>query len=591
MHIKKMFMTIQSTNYVVLKYFLLLICILNVSELSAQSENHPTDYFRPPLGIPLYLSGTFGELRSNHFHSGMDIKTGGVEGKHVYAIADGYVSRIKVSAGGYGKAVYITHPNGYVSVYGHLQKYNAEIQNFVTSYQYEKESFEVEIFPEKDRLSVAKGDIIALSGNTGSSAGPHLHFEIRDEVSQQPVNPLLFKSLKIKDYTRPKINEIAIYPVDASSRINGKHDTVFYSVAGWGEEHYVLNRPEIRVSGRIAFGIGTHDLMNEIPNKNGVYSIEMYVDTAQAFGLQMDQLSFSTTRYINSLIDYGYYQKKKRRLVRTEVDTNNLLQSYQNVMANGIVNFNDSLNHNITFKVGDIYGNLAKLTFNLVSEGADSSEQLVSQQIAGTFLDFTKSHEISEGNLNLSFPSNAFYRSFYLNLNIDFTEAVYSAVYKVHNRFTPVHKSFSIKVKPDSIPDKMKDKLYLAYSSGSKKGQYNFISANWDGDYISARSRSLGNYTIRIDTVAPEIIPVNIGEGKNISGQQTIQLKIRDLETGIKTYRPTLNGRWILMEYDPKKQLLTYEYEIRLKKGDNQFRLVVEDLLGNERVYEAILYY
>jgi hypothetical protein len=241
--------------------------------------------------------------------------------------------------------------------------------------------------------------------------------------------------------------------------------------------------------------------------------------------------------------------------------------------------------------VGDIYGTLAKLTFNLVSEGADSSEQLVSQQIAGTFLNFTKSHEISEGNLNLSFPSNAFYRSFYLNLNIDFTEAVYSAVYKVHNRFTPVHKSFSIKVKPDSIPDKMKDKLYLAYSSGSKKGQYNFISANWDGDYISAQSRSLGNYTIRIDTVAPEIIPVNIGEGKNISGQQTIQLKIRDLETGIKTYRPTLNGRWILMEYDPKKQLLTYEYEIRLKKGDNQFRLVVEDLLGNERVYEAILYY
>jgi hypothetical protein len=584
-------MTIQSSNYVVLKYFLLLICILNVSELSAQSENYPSDYFRPPLGIPMYLSGTFGELRSNHFHSGMDIKTGGVEGKHVYAIADGYVSRIKVSAGGYGKAIYITHPNGYVSVYGHLKKYNEEIQAFVTSYQYEKESFEVEIFPEKDRLKVAKGDIIALSGNTGSSAGPHLHFEIREEANQQPVNPLLFKSLKIKDYTRPKINEIAIYPVDASSRINGKHDTVFYSVGGWGEEHYVLNRPEIRVSGRIAFGIGTHDLMNEIPNKNGVYTIEMLVDTTQVFGLQMDQLSFSTTRYINSLIDYGYYQKKKRRLVRTEVDTNNLLFSYKNVTANGIVNFNDSLNHNITFNVGDIYGNLAKLSFNVVSEGADSTGQLFNQQISGTFIDFTKSHEISEGNLNLSFPSNAFYRSFYLHLNIDLSESIYSPVYKVHNRFTPVHKAFNIQIKPDSIVTGLKDKMYMAYSNGNGNGNASFISANWTDGYLTAFSRSFGDYFIKVDTVSPEIIPVNIGEGKNISGQQSIQVKIRDRETGIKNYRGTLNGQWILMEYDPKKQLLTYDYDNRLLKGQNIFILHIEDLLGNEEVYEVSLYY
>jgi hypothetical protein len=559
--------------------------------IQAQESPYPADYFRPPLGIPMYLSGTFGELRSNHFHSGMDIKTGGVEGKHVYAIADGYVSRIKVSAGGYGKAIYITHPNGYVSVYGHLKKYNEEIQAFVTSYQYEKESFEVEIFPEKDRLKVAKGDIIALSGNTGSSAGPHLHFEIREEANQQPVNPLLFKSLKIKDYTRPKINEIAIYPVDASSRINGKHDTVFYSVGGWGEEHYVLNRPEIRVSGRIAFGIGTHDLMNEIPNKNGVYTIEMLVDTTQVFGLQMDQLSFSTTRYINSLIDYGYYQKKKRRLVRTEVDTNNLLFSYKNVTANGIVNFNDSLNHNITFNVGDIYGNLAKLSFNVVSEGADSTGQLFNQQISGTFIDFTKSHEISEGNLNLSFPSNAFYRSFYLHLNIDLSESIYSPVYKVHNRFTPVHKAFNIQIKPDSIVTGLKDKMYMAYSNGNGNGNASFISANWTDGYLTAFSRSFGDYFIKVDTVSPEIIPVNIGEGKNISGQQSIQVKIRDRETGIKNYRGTLNGQWILMEYDPKKQLLTYDYDNRLLKGQNIFILHIEDLLGNEEVYEVGLYY
>ena len=584
-------MIIQSTNYVVLKCFLLLICMLEVSELSAQSKNYPADYFRPPLGIPMYLSGTFGELRSNHFHSGMDIKTGGVEGKNVYAIADGYVSRIKVSSGGYGKAIYITHPNGYVSVYGHLQKYNAKIQDFVKAYQYEKESFEVEIFPEKDRLKVAKGEVIAISGNTGSSAGPHLHFEIREEANQQPVNPLLFKSLKIKDYTRPKINEIAIYPVDASSRINGAHDTVFYAVGGWGEEHYILNQPKIKVSGRIAFGIGTHDLMNEIPNKNGVYSIEMFVDTTQVFGLQMDQLSFSTTRYINSLIDYGYYQQKKRRLVRTEVDTNNLLRCYQNVWTNGIVDFNDSTKHNILFKVQDAYGNAAKLAFTVVSSVVDSSYRKASEPYQGNYFDFTQPHEISEGNISLSFPANAFYRSFYFNLGVDFTEAIFSPVYEVHNRYTPVQKAFSIRIKPDSIPDKLKDKLYLAYSSGNRKGQYNFISAVWEGDYISARSRSLGDYTIRIDTVAPEIIPINVGEGKDISAQQTIRMKIRDGETGIKNYRGTLNGQWILMEYDPKRQLLTYNYDNRLPKGQNTFKLQIEDMLGNKGVYEVILYY
>ncbi|MCB2207937.1 MAG: M23 family metallopeptidase [Bacteroidetes bacterium] len=572
-------------------FLFLFVCGMLGIDLQGQTDKYPSDYFRPPLGIPMYLSGTFGELRSNHFHSGMDIKTSGVEGKNVYAIADGYVSRIKVSSGGYGKAIYITHPNGYVSVYGHLQKYNPEIQDFVKAYQYEKESYEVEIFPEKDRLKVTKGEIIAISGNTGSSAGPHLHFEIREEANQQPVNPLLFKSLKIKDYTRPKINEIAIYPVDASSMINGAHDTVYYAVGGWGEEHYLLNQPKIEVSGRIAFGIGTHDLMNEIPNKNGVYSIEMFVDTTQVFGLQMDQLSFSTTRYINSLIDYGYYQQKKRRLVRTEVDTNNLLRCYQNVLTNGIVDFNDSTKHNILFKVQDAYGNAAKLDFTVVSSMVDSSHRKVSEPHQGNYFDFTQPYEISEGNINLSFPANAFYRSFYFNLSIDFTETIFSPVYEVHNRFTPVQKAFSIRIKPDSIPDKLKDKLYLAYSDGNSNDHHGFISAVWEGDYISARSRSLGDYTIRIDTVAPEIIPVNVGEGKDISVQQTIRMKIRDRETGIKNYRGTLNGEWILMEYDPKRQLLTYNYDNRLSKGQNNFTLQIEDILGNKEVYEVILYY
>lgn len=570
---------------------LLIVFATMVTDLQAQKDVFPENYFRPPLGIPLYLSGTFGELRSNHFHSGMDIKTGGVEGKNVYAIADGYVSRIKVSTGGYGKAIYITHPNGYVSVYGHLKKYNDGIQAFVTAYQYERESFEVEIFPEKDRLKVTKGEVIAISGNTGSSAGPHLHFEIREEANQQPLNPLLFKSLKIKDYTRPKITEIAIYPVNENSLINGEHDTVFYNVSGWGEEHYLVNQPKIEVTGRISFGIRAHDLMNEIPNKNGVYTIEMMVDTVQVFGLRMDQLSFSTTRYINSLIDYSYYKRMKRRLVRTEVDTNNLLKVYQNVTTNGIVDFNDSLEHRIVFNVSDAYGNLAKLSFDVVSDGYDSIKQFSKQKKSGTYFDFTKSYEISEGNISLSFPAQAFYKSFYFDLNIDSAVRSFAPVYKVHNSFKPVHKAFTVKVKPDSFAVEMKDKMYLAYSNGNSKGRYGFMSAKWENGYIVAKSRSFGEYTIMVDSVSPEISPVNIGKGKDISGQRTIQVKIWDRETGIRKYRGSLNGHWILMEYDRKKRLLTYQIDKKIQEGQNGFILQVEDLLGNEEVYEAILYY
>jgi len=590
-------MEIRKKYHIIISSLLIILLLFVFESIIAQSNDYPSDYFRPPLETPLYLSGTFGELRSNHFHSGIDIKTGGTEGKNIYAIADGYVSRIKISTGGYGKALYVTHPNGYVSVYGHLQKYNKQIQEFVTSYQYKKESFTVEIFPEKDLLKVNKGNVIAISGNTGSSAGPHLHFEIREDATQYPVNPLLFKSLKIKDYYRPKILEIALYPVDEHATINGENDAVFYVVAGWGDEHYLIDKPKITVSGRISFGIRTYDLMNDIPNKNGVYKIEIVLDTTQIFGLKMNEFSFSTTRYINSLIDYGYYKKMKRRMVRTEIDTNNRLNTYRNVVSNGIVVFDDSLNHTVKYIVGDAYGNTAKLQFKVNSVVIDSVQQKIAKkEPKGIYFDFRKQHEIAKENITLSFPSNAFYKSFYFELGVDSSGSDscpsgrrVSPVYKVHNRFTAVQKAFSIKIKPDPIPEGLKDKMYIAYSNGNDNGNSSYIGSHWDKAYLMTKSRILGDYFIKVDSVAPEIIPANIGKGKDISGQNTIKMKIKDGETGISYYRGTLNDQWILMEYDAKKQLLTYHYDHRLQKGENNFKLIIKDILGNVSEFKAKL--
>ena len=337
--------------------FISLIFIFSTS--FSQKKSYPASDFIPPVDGRLYLSGTFGELRSNHFHAGIDIKTGGVEGKNIYAIADGYVSRIKVATGGYGKVVYVTHYNGFVSVYGHLQKFVGPIATYVEKLQYQKERFVVEAFPGKDELVVKQGDLIALSGNTGGSTAPHLHFEIREEGSQHPVHPLLFKSISVKDFYRPKIQLLAIYPADNEALINGRNDTVIYSVGGWGEEHYLAKNPRIEISGNVSFGIKTYDPMNDVSNKNGVYTIELFRDSIQVFGLEMNKISFATTRYINSLIDYNYYKKRKSRVVRTQVDTNNRLFNYREVMDNGIVSFTDSAAYSMKYSVTDVYGNLS----------------------------------------------------------------------------------------------------------------------------------------------------------------------------------------------------------------------------------------
>ena len=562
----------------------LLITLGCFSQITKISEIDIT----PPLEIPMYLSGTFGELRSNHFHSGIDIKTQGVEGKNVIAIADGWVSRVKISEGGYGKAIYITHPNGYVSVYGHLQKFNSRIQKLVIEKQYNVESYTVQLFPKKDEIKVKKGDIIAYSGNTGGSMGPHLHFEIREERTQYPVNPLLNKSIKIKDYYRPSITKLAIYPVDNNSIIDGKHDTLFLDISGWGVKHYVKNKPEITASGRVSFGISAIDLMNNISNKNGVYSTKLYQDSVLIFHLEMDKLSFKTTRFINSLIDYSYFTKTKKRIVRTQIDTINIFDNYQTIENNGVIELNDTLVHNFTYEVTDAYNNISKLNFSI--KGSTDTIDVKTDEQSGTFFGFSKSNSIIDDSIRVKFEANSFYRSFYFDYDKYNSDSIsYSSVYKLHNSFTPVHKYFTIEILPDSISDNLKDKLYISYSADSNDFWY--MGSDKKGDYITCRSRQLGYYKVMIDTTAPEIKEVNFYNNKAISKQKSLKIKFYEKQSGIKSYRATLNDEWILMEYDSKKNLLIYAYDDRLKKGKNEFKLVVIDLLDNVSEYKCNLIY
>ncbi|MCK4406543.1 MAG: M23 family metallopeptidase [Bacteroidales bacterium] len=578
----------NNTNLIKLN---ILIIFLLFSSLAQSQNKYPQYYFRSPIDFPIKLSGTFGELRTDHFHSGIDIKTNGKQGKFIYAIADGYVSRIKVSPTGFGKAIYITHPNGYVSVYAHLKKYNKKIEKFVRAKQYEHELFAIQIFPKKNEFPVTKGEIIALSGNSGGSDGPHLHFEIRETKTECPVNPLLF-GIKVKDYIRPKIKTLKVYPLNKNSRVNDSITPVEYKIAGWGLKHYIENNDTIHVSGEIAFGIQTYDLLNDVNNKNGVYSVKLFVDSMLYYSHNLEKFSFNESRYINSFIDYKEFKLNKKRIQKSFIEPNNRLSIYDSTVNRGRIIFSDSLYHNITYVIEDVKNNSSELSFvvksninhNIDSIVQDSS--FISQHI---FL-YNTENRFEQDDIKIYFPENCFYNSFdFVYKESESIEGVFSKVHHIHNEYTPVHRRFNISIRTDSLPEFLRGKAIIVRLN--KNDDLRAKGGKWKNGFITAKVREFGRYTVIVDTIAPEIKPLNIHNKKKIYNYKTIKIKIIDELSGIKFYRGTMNDKWILMEYDAKNDLLTYFIDDRMKKGKNHFKLEVKDERDNISVYKAVLDY
>lgn len=543
--------------------------------------------FISPVRIPQLLSANFGELRVDHFHSGIDIKTQGVTGKEVVASADGYISRIGVSPVGFGNALYITHPSGYTTVYGHLDKFSTEIDKYVKDRQYEKKSFPITLFPTKDEFPVKQGQLIAWSGNSGSSGGPHLHFEIRKSDSEKPINPLLF-DFGMSDNIKPVIEKLVIYPVNKHSIINNANEIKMVNVSG-SHGNFTIQQPDdLTVSGMAGFGIKTFDLMNDSNNKYAVYSIELLLDSTSVYKYIADGFSFAESRYVNSHIDYETFMRQNTYFEKVFVLPGDKLTEYKNVKNRGLINFDDDKTHNIQIIVSDIFNNKSVLKFHISprKQKLKPNSDLINKDI--TVMPYNKTNEFSSENILVNIPEGALYDTLYFSYRKEPGSAgMLSDLHCVNNIFTPVQKAFTISIKPDIIPEGKKSKMLIVRLIDEHRKST--INGTWDNGYLTADVMAFGKYYVGIDTIAPVISGNGLAKDENLSGRKELRIRVTDALSGINTYEGVIDGKWALFEYDPKSDMLIYKFEYaRITKGiKHNLSLKVSDYKDNTSTFSC----
>jgi len=549
-------------------YFIIII-IFDTLGINAQSQ-YPKDFFSSPVDIKIAVAGTFGELRNNHFHSGIDIKTKQKKNIPIYAAQNGYISRIKISTYGFGKALYINHNKGFTTVYAHLERFNTKIQKRVQKKHYEQESFEIDFSLQEKEIFVQKGELIGFSGNTGSSTAPHLHFEIRDTKTQKIINPMLF-GLPILDRTHPKINAILLYYQ------NGKKELI--KTQKVNESQYLLPN-ELNLTDPFNIGINTYDLLDAAPNKNGVYSIELYVNDTLFFQNTMTIFSFNETRYVNSHIDYSYYQKHGKKFQKcflepnSQLSTNHMSSNYQ------IGDFLDNGMHNIKIIVKDSYANSSLLDFNIQFNKNKSNAKSIKS--TKKLINSTQVFEFKNDDCEIYIPDYSLYRDYGFEYEKKIDSTMAYPTYTILNDSIPSHKSFIISLKIEDLDKELRTKALLGKIIN---GEIDCIkNSKWKENRLIGKSNTFGIFTIVIDTIKP-VITHNQKIKNNI-----MKFNISDELSGIKEYRGEIENKWILMEYDFKTNTLQHVFNTPPKNANQNFKLSVSDYAGNTETINMIFF-
>lgn len=558
-------------------YFISIILSLSSLLLSAQ-QDYPQGYFTSPIESPIILAGTFGELRGNHFHSGIDIKTRGRINMPILAAAEGYISRIKVSPYGFGKALYVRHPNGYTTVYAHLESFDPLIEAYLKAEQKRTRSNAVDLFPRAGQLSFQQGEQIALSGNTGGSGGPHLHFEVRSTATEKIINPLLF-GLAVSDDIHPELSNLQVYTFD-EGEVQAQEER---SLLHEGNGNYSLSGNGIvEVQDDFTFGIHAIDKLNGASNRNGVYELKLYINDEINYHFQMETYAFSETRYINSHIDFALKDCCGRVSHKLYLEPNNQLSVYPLGEKGGIISFNSDTLVDVRIEAADFAGNVSVLDFKLNYQLKAKADENVGELPLEKWA-FQKAHKYENQGLSLSFKPGSFYRDIYFEHQVlEPSKAFLSDVHQVGSTAIPVQRYYNLGISLKYLDPKW-DPKKLCIVGVKNNRIIDYEGGTYALGSVRTRTRNFGDFAVTIDTIAPSIRAINFSSGASLNNKSKLLIEIKDELSGIKEYNAWIGDQWWPLYYDAKNDRLILSLEDLSKEtGKHSLRLVVEDDKKNQ---------
>ena len=535
-----------------------------------------------PLDFPLQLSGGFGDLRADHYHTGIDFRTKSSEGHPLHAVLGGYISRVSVSPGGYGRAVYVIHPiDCLITVYGHLQRFTPQIADIVKKKQYENESFPVDITFKQGEFPVRQGDIIGFSGNSGNSGGPHLHFEVRRMQTNEWIDPLIFYQSRIPDNQKPQVRGLIIYPIEGKGMVNGNNKKQYIEMMIDKNEQPVVNGT-IEAWGETGFGIRAVDRMDGTGFSYGIKDLLVAVDGREMFRSYVDGISPNESRYINSYTDYEEWSVNRSFYMKTFVDPGNNTQFIASRNF-GIITINKERIYNVVFTLTDLYGNACRVPIRIKGKKQDIAPP---DTIGTTLLRWYEPNAFNAQGIRMTIPRNSLYTNIYMHYRVHTEKGYDSPVHTLHTSPVPLHTpvQLSIRLTDSTLASVNPNRYGIVRLATTPNRRMVWIGGVYRDGCIDSSINELGLYTVTRDITPPKITPVDPAGWRN---KKKINIRITDDLSGIASYRGEIDGAFVLFEYDSKNSLLTYTFDTeRLSQGDHHLQLTVTDRCGNINNYE-----